>query len=288
MAGDWIKMRTDLYRDPKVCLIADELMQPEGELARYVNQHLQRDMAVTRNVMRNVTVGALVTVWGVTRHRGKRDNDNLFIRGITLSVIDDIADVHGFGDAMASAGWARQTEEGVIFPNFFEELNTEPTQDQKAKNAERQRRYREKRNALRNVTVAPQSDIEKRREEKRREEYIKGVSKDTCSELCQGKASDPPSEYVFPTTGKDSKTWALPESKLSEYRDSFPGLDVESELRAARQWCRDNAGKRKTPRGMLAFLTRWLNRAQNTGRGSGTPKVPDGWKPSDLLKEDEP
>ena len=25
MAGDWIKMRTDLYRDPKVCAIADEL-----------------------------------------------------------------------------------------------------------------------------------------------------------------------------------------------------------------------------------------------------------------------
>lgn len=26
MAGDWIKMRTDLYRDPKVSLIADALM----------------------------------------------------------------------------------------------------------------------------------------------------------------------------------------------------------------------------------------------------------------------
>ena len=76
MAGDWIKMRTDLYRDPKVSRICDHLMGSDSGLARYVNQHLQRDMSVTRNVIRNVTVGALVAVWGVLRHRGKRNGDD--------------------------------------------------------------------------------------------------------------------------------------------------------------------------------------------------------------------
>ena len=57
MAGDWIKMRTDLYRNPKVCVMADLLMSADGELARYVDQHKQRAMTVTRNVMRNVKIG---------------------------------------------------------------------------------------------------------------------------------------------------------------------------------------------------------------------------------------
>jgi len=91
MAGDWIKMRTDLYRDPKVSVMADLLMAPDSDLSMFVDQHCQRQMTVTRNVMRNVTVGALVAVWGVMRLRGKRENDDLIYRGVTSAVLDDIA-----------------------------------------------------------------------------------------------------------------------------------------------------------------------------------------------------
>jgi hypothetical protein len=167
MATDWIKMRTDLYRDPKVCMIADALMHEDGELARYVSQNCQCDMTVTRNVMRNVTVGALVTLWGVTRHRGKRNGDDLVIAGATLSIIDDITDLPGFGAALASVGWAVDADDGVVLPNFYETYNTEPEKEHKEKNAERQRRHRAKCHALRNVTVTPESNA---REEKRREE----------------------------------------------------------------------------------------------------------------------
>lgn len=169
MAVDWIKMRTDLYRDPKVCVIADFLLASGSELAAYVNQNKQRDMTVTRNVMRNAVVGALVTVWGVTRHRGKRNDNDLVIHGCTLNVVDDVADLPGFGDAMSKVGWAVESSEGVVFPHFFEEYNVDPSDDAKLKAAERQRRYREKRklksDVTSDVTVAPQSDIEKRREE---------------------------------------------------------------------------------------------------------------------------
>lgn len=169
MAGDWIKMRTDLYRDPKVCLMADNLLDRDGKLSLFVSQITQRDMCVTRNVMRNVTVGALVTVWGVARHRGKRVDDDLLVRDATISVVDDIAELPGFGDAMESVGWAVQSEEGLVFPRFFEEFNVEPGIDARESNAERQRRWREKRNALRNVTsnekVTQKVTLEKSREE---------------------------------------------------------------------------------------------------------------------------
>ena len=171
MAGDWIKMRTDLYRDPKVCAIADRLMDQEGELAGYVSQNCQRSMTVTRNVMRNVTVGALVSVWGVMRLRGKRINDDLVFRSGTLWVIDDLSELPGFGEAMAYVGWVVADQDGITFPNFFSEYNSDPNEDAKAKNAERQRRYREKTkqksDVTEDVTEASQSNA---REEKRREE----------------------------------------------------------------------------------------------------------------------
>ncbi len=173
MATDWIRMRTDLYRDPKVSVIADLLMEPRGPLGRYVNQMCQCDMAVTRNVMRNVTVGALVSVWGVMRQRGKRNGDALQCSGVTALVLDDIADLPGFGDAMVACGWVVETDDGIEFPNFFEEYNSDPHEAAKSKNAQRQAAYRARkkaeeeeaeRNVTRDVTVTPRE--EKRREEK--------------------------------------------------------------------------------------------------------------------------
>ena len=70
----------------------------------------------------------------------------------------------------------------------------------------------------------------------------------------------------FPTKGK-TKTWGLTDLKLTEYRESFPGLNIDAELRKARQWCRDNSAKRKTGRGMTRFLGTWLSRANDSGRG---------------------
>jgi len=168
MGSDWIKMRTDLYRDPKVILMADSLMDLENDLARYVNQNMQCNMSVTRNVTRNAVVGALVSVWGVARHDGHRENDDLRLDGVTVHVLDDIADMPGFGEAMSDAGWVRQDDLGLVFPRFFEKHNVEPGGDAKAQNRERQRRYRErKRNALRNVTVASQNNAREREEKEK-------------------------------------------------------------------------------------------------------------------------
>lgn len=177
MAGDWIKMRTDMYRDPKVCLIADFLMDQNSDLSRYVNQVTQRNMAVTRNVTRCLTVGALVSVWGVARHRGTRDGDDLRIDNATLAVVDDIADIPGFGQAMSEVGWVAQVAGGIVFPNFFEKYNVEPEDKREPMSAaERQRRYRERQKeksgrnesneTLRNVALEERR-VEKRREKKR-------------------------------------------------------------------------------------------------------------------------
>jgi hypothetical protein len=100
--------------------------------------------------------------------------------GVGLWVLDDIADMPGFGNAMESTGWVQENDQGLIFPRFFDEYNVEPDGKNKSKNAERQARYRDRKrltftpesnvtsNVTHNVTVTPR--IEESREEKSIEE----------------------------------------------------------------------------------------------------------------------
>jgi hypothetical protein len=153
MSSDWIKMRTDIYRDPKISTMADVLIARGGGC----------NSNVTRNVMRNACVGALVSVWGVVRQRGKRIGSDLRVTCANISALDDISDIEGFGAALESIGWVVQSDNDLVFPRFFDDYNAETGA---SKNAERQRKYRETRKALRNVTVTDESNTEKKREEK--------------------------------------------------------------------------------------------------------------------------
>lgn len=99
--------------------------------------------------------------------------------------------------------------------------------------------------------------------------------KETPTEFSQSQAprrqaaeAPEPSPFTFPVVGKGSKTWTLPLSELEAYREAFPSLDVDAQMRAAVRWCETNVNRRKTANGMLRFLTSWLNRATNTPRAS--------------------
>lgn len=265
MAGDWIKMRSDLYRDPKVSVMADELLGNQGELARYVSQMNQRDMCVTRNVMRNATVGALTSTWGVMRQRGKRVDDDLACSGVALAVIDDIADLPGFGDAMASVGWVIETAEGLVFPRFFEEHNVDPAERSKATNADRQRRYRERKQAeesdvTRNVTVTPRE--EKNREEKKTSSRAP-TSSSPAGDLLPAEPKEPQPPPVIGFLLNDGSEFGLTKAQLDEFQDLYAGIDVLQQVKSVKAWCLANPKNRKTRSGAMKFLNAWLSRAQN-------------------------
>jgi len=75
----------------------------------------------------------------------------------------------------------------------------------------------------------------------------------------QGLEQAARSEFSFPLRRQDE--WNLPTDRLADYRDTFPGLDVEAELRKARLWLIDRPNRRKTAKGMPKFLSGWLSRA---------------------------
>lgn len=92
-----------------------------------------------------------------------------------------------------------------------------------------------------------------------------------------GEAAEEP-VLIFPVIGKPFQ-WPLVPSKIREFQETFPALDILGQCKLALQWCKENRSKQKTAGGMGRFLLSWLSRAQNDGRGGsgqgtgGGPKV---------------
>jgi hypothetical protein len=76
----------------------------------------------------------------------------------------------------------------------------------------------------------------------------------------------------FPTVGGKVTEWHLTASLAAKLAEAFPGVDVPSEARKAAVWCETNPAKRKTAKGMPAFLNRWMANVQNRVGGSGQQK----------------
>lgn len=204
-AADWIKMRTELYRDPQVCIIADHLTDParHGSVTRDDTRDdtLRHGVTnVSRNVMRHAVIGALLAVWGVMRHAGKRDGHDLFCSRATLSIVDDIAEMPGLGAAMKAAGWLDEREDGILFPNFFNGLNVDPATDHDKTSAERSRRHRAKKKAE-NVTlrhaVTSRSGTHREREREEKEKEL-SKSKSCSTQTDSSMTGDPPPDADTP------------------------------------------------------------------------------------------
>lgn len=86
-------------------------------------------------------------------------------------------------------------------------------------------------------------------------------------------------DQVF--TLSDGSLWRPTVSKVHEWQATFPIMDLDTQLRLAGQWLKDNPAKRKTQRGMHRFLFAWLERAQNGNKAlplfqpNQQPKRPD-------------
>lgn len=174
MAGDWIKMRPSLLTHPKVSGIT-RILEVDLKVGKALSNGFSGCMSeiVKRNVMRNVTVTSLLIIWGAAN---EHTNDGVFYNA-DLSDIDDMVGIPGFGFAMVSVGWAEYDEENstVKLPNFSE-YNTCGKDRAAENNAERQRRYREKKKGESNVTHNVTQDVTNNDREEKRREDIKHTS----------------------------------------------------------------------------------------------------------------
>lgn len=59
--------------------------------------------------------------------------------------------------------------------------------------------------------------------------------------------------------------------RVAYFAQNFPAVDVMAELRKMVVWCDANPAKRKTARGVAAFMAAWLSKAQDRGGTSPLP-----------------
>jgi len=133
MAGDWIKMRADLFTHPKVVRMASAL-----------------------NADRLRTVGGLMSVWCLfDAHSIDGELD-----GYTFDAIDEHLRWPGFSSAMCAVGWIEETGKSLVLPEF--DTHNGQSAKRRAQDADRKKEVRK--------ASSPQADKLRTREEKRREE----------------------------------------------------------------------------------------------------------------------
>lgn len=93
MAGDWIKMRGNLWDDPRIARLCDLCDCGEASI-----------------------VGALYWLWATA----DQHTENGIMPGLTCKAIDRKVGVLGFSDALCKIGWLHDHPEGVRIANFEE------------------------------------------------------------------------------------------------------------------------------------------------------------------------
>ena len=93
MAGDWIKMRSNLWDDPRVSRLCDLTDQGEATV-----------------------IGGLYWLWAAA----DQHTETGVMTGLSLRQIDRKTGIAGFGQSLCDIGWIAECEGGVCIVNFEE------------------------------------------------------------------------------------------------------------------------------------------------------------------------
>jgi len=166
MAGEWIKMRSDLHDDPAVFRLASML-----------------------KIDKFAVIGRLHTFWSWA----DRHSVDGFVDGAASTDVDEIVRLEGFAASLVKVKWLEISDEGIRIPKF--DRHNGDSAKQRAQKNERQARWRAKKDAGVDGDVDGSVDAEvststSTREEKRREE------KKETKAAPKGAAFDPVSALI--------------------------------------------------------------------------------------------
>lgn len=93
----------------------------------------------------------------------------------------------------------------------------------------------------------------------------KDMQKDNIRTVCPEpeKPAPNPSGILLPLNDKTS--YDVPLDKIAVWKDAYPAVDVEQELKRMAAWLDSNPTRRKTRRGITKFINTWLSREQDEG-----------------------
>lgn len=70
---------------------------------------------------------------------------------------------------------------------------------------------------------------------------------------------------------RDGTRYDVAENDAEQYRQLYPALDIDRELREMEQWCMDHPSGRKTRGRVSCFIDSWLNRNQKRAESAAMP-----------------
>lgn len=82
----------------------------------------------------------------------------------------------------------------------------------------------------------------------------------------------PRPEAVYQLALVDGSSHPVSAEEIKKYRELYPAVDVDQEIRKMIGWLDANPANRKTPRGINKFINGWLSRAQDSARPSQPKK----------------
>lgn len=85
------------------------------------------------------------------------------------------------------------------------------------------------------------------------------------------KSAPNPSGILLPLN--DKSFYKVPLDKIALWRETYPAVGIEQELRRMVAWLDSNPTKRKTRRGIERFINSWLARTQDSGSSKGQKEV---------------
>lgn len=75
-------------------------------------------------------------------------------------------------------------------------------------------------------------------------------------------------------TCNDGSDWQPTEDHLAKWRKAYPNVNLDAQLAKMDAWLHDNPQRRKTRRGMPAFVGRWLGRVKEHQSDLSSDRAP--------------
>lgn len=249
----WIKIVTDIFDDEKILLIES---MPEGD-------------------------GIIVIWFKLLCLAGKQNNDGVFMLNDRVPYNDEML-AHIFRrplnrvrialDVFEKFGMVEIIENTITIPNWGKHQQLEKLMKRREyqKNLMAARRAEQKKkvavstdvstNVSTNVSDKLASQIKNKKEEEDKDREEKENTSYSCPDIPSGK-SEP---AVYSIILNDKTYHDVTQSDMDRYRELYPAVDIDQEMRKMIGWAESNQAKRKTRRGVKAFITNWLSRAQDS------------------------
>lgn len=268
----WIKLDVEMFNNKKIRHIRN---MPEGN-----NIVLIWVMLLT--MAGNCNAGGFIFLTENIPYTTKALADELGFGETTiqlaLNVLEKFGMIEFYDDQIAVVDWENHQ-------------NMDALEAAREKSKERSRKYRERKkqkledkeqkeeNVTSRVTLRITSrhgaEEEKDKEIDTKEKYSFGVPKEKCDgHVTEEQNTSAPlrskKEIAIPL--RNEETYLVQESDLDEYRELYPGIDVELECRRAAVWSRDKPEGRKTRKTVKRFLNGWMARAAGKAEDVAKPK----------------